>query len=158
MPKNNFTFDAADLIPDEYRIDDFAGTGNAVTFREFSKTNLENYITEVQEKSFLQTDEHGEIVKDEDGNPKRVEFSKVSRESYDMLMKHFAVAANEDFADEEFFRSLDLSPKAVGRLVDLLHQLNHLDEIMMSGGNYSMLPMVKKWAEQSDLQTQNSEA
>lgn len=158
MSKNNFTFDASDLIPEVHKIENFAGTDKTVTFREFSKTNLESYITEVQEASYLEKDDDGNVIRDEDGNPKRSPFSEASKKSYDMIMKYLAVAAEEDYADEEFFRSLELSPKAVGRLVELINHLNHIQEILMSGGNYSVLPWVRDAVLESENQGQTSQA
>jgi hypothetical protein len=102
-------------------------------FLEFPKPVLVSFVNEAIDVQFLSAEEGHE--------GERLPFQEVEPKQWDMLTKYLAEAVRGE-KDQEWFKSLKLTSKGIIALVDLVIKINHLTEIVSSGGNYFMLPTV----------------
>lgn len=108
-----------------------------VTFREFSKKNFEKFVMEVFNINSYENPEA------EEKDRKRKPFDKLSQEVSEPLCRWLAVSSGKDV---KYFEKLQdsMSIFGFGRLLDVLSEVNHVEAILATGGNLSMLPMVTK--------------
>lgn len=134
------------LVPDFLEIDlGKADPGAPFTLRELSRTDLLGFIEECIDKKFI----------DEDGN--REVFSKVAKEQEEVLNRYLSKATSYGLKDNnrtpEFFAKLDIPTSAYGDIIEVFFDINHLDEILATGGNWLMLPTVRELQKQSEAET-----
>jgi hypothetical protein len=92
----------------------------SLTFLEFTKTNLELFVSEVLDiNQFV--------------NPEAAED--------DRKRKWLGVATGKD---AKFFEKLqsELSTQAFGKFLEIVYEINHIEEIMLTRGNVTVLPTV----------------
>jgi hypothetical protein len=131
------------LVPSSIDIDfGPADPGGPFILRELSRTDLLTFINECIEKKFIK----------EDGE--REAFGVVVKEQEEVINKYFALATS--YGDEknkrtpEFFATLEIPTMAYGDLIEAFFNVNHLDEILATGGNWLMLPTVREIQKQTE--------
>jgi hypothetical protein len=149
MGASEFKWDDNALIPDSVEVtfqskDDDKFKKEKVTFYEFPRLTLVEFVTESMDKKFIEIDaETGQPKRDENDIIIRRPFGDVADEQAELLFKYLA-KASRDVKDIGFFRDLDLTSKGMYALVDMLLSINHLNEILATGGNWLMLPTVRE--------------
>lgn len=110
--------------------------------RELSRTDLLSFIETSIEKKFLK----------EDGE--REPFMTVVKDQEPMINKYLSLATSygeeSNKRSEEFFAKLDIPTHAYGDIIELFFEINHLDEILATGGNWLMLPTVREIQKQTE--------
>lgn len=145
MSSNTFKWDDKALVPDSVEVNFPLPSGGKekVTFYEFPRMVLVEFIAESMEKKFIETEEDGQPKKDENGIIVRRPFGDVADEQSDLLFKYLA-KASRGAKDIDFFKEADIPSKGMYALVDMIMSINHLDEILATGGNWLMLPTVRE--------------
>jgi hypothetical protein len=130
-----FKWDDKALIPDAMEITFPAEVtgGDAVTVKqwELGRSELVDFVVEAMDKQFV----------DDEG--KRIPFKDVATDQEGLFWK-FMSKSSRGVKDEQFYQNLMLGAGGLIALVDAFLQLNHLDEIMASGGNWFMLPTIRQ--------------
>jgi len=131
------------LVPDSIEIPlGAADPKGPFTMRELSRTDLLKFVGECIDKKFIK----------EDGE--REPFVKVATEQEEVLNRYFAMSTSYGDKDNkrtpEFFAKLDIPTSAYGDLIEAFFDINHLDEILATGGNWLMLPTVREVQKQSE--------
>jgi hypothetical protein len=155
LAEKTFKWDNNSLIPDtldvtfpkEITPDE---TDVKIKLVEFPKPVLVSFVNEAIEVKFI--NEAGD----------RLAFSEVEDKQWEMLTKYLA-EASRGVKDQDWFKSLKLTSKGIIALVEAIISINHLTEIVSSGGNYFMLPTViavlsEANRVESDRQTQMMQA
>jgi hypothetical protein len=104
-----------------------------VTFYELSRTMLSNYLRDMENVDTSKPD-----TTEAD---KRVskELTQVSDETLPIVFKYLSIST-DGVKKPEWFEGLELTSSATARLLGFMHQLNHVEEILMSQGNWAALP------------------
>jgi hypothetical protein len=107
----------------------------SLTFLEFTKTNLELFVSEVLDINQFVNPEAAE------DDRKRKTFGELAKEVSGPLCKWLGVATGKD---AKFFEKLqsELSTQAFGKFLEIVYEINHIEEIMLTRGNVTVLPTV----------------
>lgn len=137
------------LIPDEATVDfGKADPKGPFVMRELSRTDLLAFVVECIDKEFV------------DAEGKRDPFAQIAAQQADVLNRYFAASTSYGDKDNkrtaEFFAKVDIPTRAYGDLIELFFDLNHLDEIMATGGNWLMLPRVREIQKQAEAEEEKS--
>ena len=146
MSEKKFKWDDTALVPDSVEITFPAEvTGKeaeAVTQYELSRPDLVDFVAEAMDKKFIK-----EVETEVDGVKQlvteRLPFKVVASDQEVLLFKYLA-KSSRGTRDDKFYKSLKLGAGGLYALIDMFLQLNHLEEIMASGGNWFMLPTIRK--------------
>lgn len=101
-----------------------------VMFYELSRTQLSNYLNDIE----------GITVQKPPANGKK-EFEQISNETLALVFKYLSLST-DGAKSAEWFEQLALTSSATGRVIGFMHQLNHVEEILVSQGNWAALPSV----------------
>ena len=106
---------------------------------ELCRSDLVDFVAEAMDKKFIQE------VEQPDGTTitERLSFESVA-EGQEALLWKFMAKSSQGVRDETFYKNLKLGAGGLIALVDAFLQLNHLNEIMASGGNWFMLPTIRQ--------------
>ena len=131
------------LVPDEIEVDlGAADPKSPFTMRELSRTDLLSFVGECIDKKFIK----------EDGE--RAPFIEVAKEQEEVINRYLALSTSYGEASNkrkpEFFAKLDIPTSAYGDLIEAFFDINHLDEILATGGNWLMLPTVREVQKRSE--------
>jgi len=138
LADKTFKWDNTALIPDSQEVTfpkEITPDKEDVKLKliEFPKPVLVNFVNEAIDVQFINSTEGHE--------GERLPFKEVEPKQWAMLTKYLAEAVRGE-KDQAWFESLSLTSNGIIALVDLLIKINHLTEIVSSGGNYFMLPTV----------------
>lgn len=138
----NFRFDAKAFLRDsatiELPIDPSDETKvEKITFRELSKTDFESFVQDVFQINVVENPDDAEDKR------KRKDFEKLAEEVSGPLKKWLSKSSGKD---EEFFDEFEknFSMRAFGLLLQVLYEVNHVEEVLATGGNLALLPTVQK--------------
>lgn len=152
--KPGFRFDAKAFLRDsatiELPLDPNDPTKvEKITFRELSKTDFEKFVQDVFQINIVENPDA-----DED-HRKRKDFEKLAEEVSGPLKKWLAKSSGKD---EAFFDTFEenFSMRAFGLLLQVLYEVNHVEEVLATGGNLALLPTVQKIME-AEPETQESQ-
>jgi len=145
-----FQWDDKALVPDTWDVtfptEVTGGDPVQVIHYELNRTDLVDFVAEGTDNDFMRPvlGEDGKPVLEEDGTPRKVRapFKEISNEQAALLWKYMA-KSSRGAQTVEFYTGLQLGSNAMLALVDAFMNLNHIDEIMASGGNWFMLPTVR---------------
>lgn len=127
--------------------------GTVFTMYEMSRTPLLNFVEECIDKKFI----------NEEGD--RLPFTQVASEQAEVLHKYFSESTktpglvqkgdydskkDTNFRSPEFFKELDIPTRAFGDLIEGWFGVQHLEEILATGGNWLMFPTVREIQRQSE--------
>ena len=136
----SFEWDDSALIPDSVEVNMPTKDPKAkekITFYELPRIELIAFIKEGVDTKFVKEPEkEGDL-------PKAVEFAIVEETQLKVMCKYLAKSCR-GAKDEDYFISLDWHPGMIKAFASLLTELNHLEEIMVSGGNWLALPAVSE--------------
>jgi hypothetical protein len=144
-----FKWDPSCLIPDQIELD-FGALDPKGPFimREMSRNDLMDFVVESIDKKFV----------DEEGN--RQAFVTTAREQEAVLWKYFSLSTSYGETSNKrtvkFFEELKLTGSALGNLIEAFFEINHLDEILATGGNWLMLPNVRAIQRQTEAEENES--
>ena len=147
MAKKAFEWDASALLPDYAEVPDLHGADEIITLSEFSRTTLNEFIEDCLNRD-LSVEEEIEIPSDIEGEEptrrkikKSLPFVEVAKQQSEGVFKYLSLATGGK-QNEDYFRSAPLTSNGLGKLVELLYDLNHLDDILAARGNYLLLPSI----------------
>lgn len=108
-----------------------------ITFRELSKTDFESFVQDVFQINVVENPDA------EEDKRKRKDFEKLAEEVSGPLKKWLAKSSGKD---EAFFDEFEknFSMRAFGILLQVLYEVNHVEEVLATGGNLALLPTVQK--------------
>lgn len=147
MAKTAFQWDASALLPDYAEVPDLYGKNEVLILTEFPRTVLNDFIEECLNKDLSMTEEI-EVPSEVDGEPpvktavkKQMPFVEVAKQQAEGIFKYLSLATGNK-QDAEYFRAAPMTSNGLGKLVELLYDLNHLDDILAARGNYLLLPSI----------------
>lgn len=160
QPAKKFKWDSSCLERDECEIDlrNADPSGRPFKFYELARTQLLKFVEECIDKDFL--NDKGE----------REEFTKIAGEQAEVLHRYFSEstktpsllqkgeydpAADKNYRSPEFFAGLDIPTRAFGNLVECYFQVQHLEEILATGGNWLMFPTVREIQRRAETESAN---
>ena len=142
-----FEWDNTALIPDSMEVTFPAEvTGEeAETVKqwELSRPDLISFVAAAMEKKFV--DDKGE----------RLSFETVA-DSQETLLWEYMAKSSREAKDESWYKSLRLGTGGLIALVEAFLELNHLEEIMASGGNWFMLPTIRQILSEAESESSES--
>jgi len=138
-----FKWDDKDLIRDfmdiTFPAEVTGGDAETVKQWELCRSDLVDFVAEAMDKKFVQ-----EVLQpDGTTTTERISFRDVAKDQEGLFWK-FLAKSSQDVKDEKFYKNLKLGAGGLIALIDAFLQLNHLDEIMASGGNWFMLPTIRE--------------
>jgi hypothetical protein len=147
-----FKWDDSALVPDfvdvTFPTEVTGGEPETVRQWELSRPDLVDFVSEAMDRNFVQ-----EVEKEVEGVmqkvTERIPFKKVSADQEALLFKYLA-KSSRGAKDEKFYKNLKLGAGGLIALVDMFLQLNHLDEITASGGNWFMLPTIRQMLSEAE--------
>lgn len=151
-----FKWDDKALIPDSLDITFPAEVtgGDATTVKqwELSRPDLVDFVAEAMDRNFIKE------IKQEDGTVKteRTPFKTVAGDQETLFFKYLA-KSSRGTKDEKFYKNLKLGAGGLIALVEAFLELNHLDEIMASGGNWFMLPTIRQMLSEAEKESSESQ-
>lgn len=135
------------IVPDSLEIDlGQADPNGAFILRELSRTDLLAFVGECIDKKFV----------NEDGD--RQPFLEVAAEQSEVIDKYLSKSTSysgedsKNYRSPEFFKTLDIPTRVYGDLIEAMFEVNHLDEILATGGNWLMLPTVREVQKQTEAE------
>jgi hypothetical protein len=151
---DRFKWDDKALIPDSVEVTlpaEVTGSEKVkVKFYELSRPDLVGFVAEAIDKKFVN-------VNDETGDISRTPFKDVEAEQSKLLFKYLAIAT-KNVHSAEFFENLALTSGGLYALVSMLLTVNHLDEILATGGNWLLLPSVRTMLTEEAEKTESDES
>lgn len=132
--------------------------GEEVTFVEFPRQTLVEFISEAMDRKFV-TEEalpEADIAAGLTGSiEKRMPFKEVSDLQLEFLFTYLAKATEGTTNPKKkaFFKDLPLTGGGLSALVEMLMNLNHIDEVLTTGGNWLMLPQAMALHAGADSET-----
>jgi len=145
-----FKWDSSCLQRDECEIDlrNADPNNSPFTMYELSRSPLLKFVEECIDRKFLK----------EDGET-REDFTKIAGEQAEVLHKYFSESTktpsllqkggydpttDKNYRSPEFFAGLDVPARAFGDLIECFFNVQHLEEILSTGGNWLMIPTVRE--------------
>lgn len=113
-----------------------------VTQWELSRPDVVAFIQEGFDRTFTHEVDQPDGTKEK----KQLPFADIVKAQETLLWKYLA-KSSRGAQDEKFYKSLTLGAKGLIALVDAFMHLNHLEEIMASGGNWFLLPTIRSMSE-----------
>lgn len=153
--KSKFKWDPECLKRDEFEIDLGAAdpAGTPFIIYELARGPLLEFVETCIDKNFLK----------EDGE--RRPFAEIEKEQVEVLSKVFSESTktpsllqagdykhkkDPNYRAPEFFAKLDIPARAFGDLIEAFFAVQHLEEILATGGNWLMLPTVRQVQKQTE--------
>jgi hypothetical protein len=154
-----FKWDDKALVPDSINItfpEEITGKEvETVRQWELARPDLVDFVAEATGKVFTK-----EIEKEIDGVkqmiPERIPFKTVATDQEALFFKYLA-KSSRGVKDEKFYKNLKLGAGGLIALIDMFLQLNHIDEIMASGGNWFMLPTIRVMLSEAENEESESQ-
>ena len=160
-PEKKFKWDSTCLERDECEIDlrNADSNGRPFKFLELSRTPLLKFVEECIDREFL--NEKGE----------REEFTKIADSQLDVLCRYFSESTktpslvvkgdydptmDKNYRSPEFFKELDITARVFGDLIEQFFNVQHLEEILSTGGNWLMIPTVRRVQRQTESEDANN--
>lgn len=140
MPK--YRYDASAFVKESIRIEvpevDNPKAKRELTFTELSHSQLHEMVHELFDINQLKT-----VGEGEGAHTQRKTFDELATEVTKPLIKWLSISTGED---QKYFEKLchSLSTSGVSKLIEILHEVNHIEEILQTGGNLMMLPVVQR--------------
>lgn len=173
--KKNFVWDETVLIPESVTIpfplldktgapvqDDGKTKTEDVVFREFTRTDLIAFMKEEKDLQVVRTLEEKEkkidpVTGDEIEVPKleRIPFDEVAAQHSDFVFKWLS-KMTRGAKPPKFFEDLDIGTRGLGALVKMMSEVNHIEEVLASAGNWLMLPRIQEVLSQDDGESAKS--
>ncbi len=150
-PNFKYTVDAffRDTIAVELPSDpkDLQSEKQTVTFTEFNKTNFQTCVKEFFSLAVVKNPQETDPAKRE-----RYDFETMNKMVYDAAPKWLALASGKD---EKYFTDLleEMSETGTAKLIAILPEVNHVEEIMATQGNLLMLPMIREALAEPEIET-----
>jgi hypothetical protein len=151
MSEKQFQWDENALIPSEITVD-FKKIdpehGDVVVFYELPRVHLMEFVSSSLDLQVYETNEDGTVkLKEGTETPTKRPITEVEKDSSKHLFKYLALSSRGK-KDEKFFEKLPLTTVAIGKLTEMLLEINHVQEIIATSGNWLMLPtMLEMYAE-----------
>lgn len=140
MSSKAFAWDDSALVPESVTTNipnPEGGSKEKITFYELPRLELVSFIKEGVEAKFVKEPEN------EDEKPVNLEFSVVEEMQINLMCKYLSISCRK-VKDEEYFKALPWHPNMIKAFAKLLVDLNHIEEIVTTGGNWLMLPAVSE--------------
>lgn len=122
-----------------------------VTFYEFSRTDLIEYLESSKKLKIYKELKETEEVEDEDNPGKMVERPKRERlslgkigEEHAAFMFKWLEKLCRGSHKADWFANLNLTASMLGKLAEMMYNINHIEEVVAASGNWLMLPTVQK--------------
>lgn len=150
MSTAKFQWDDKALIPETVEINypvEFKDDGSVkktekVHHFELARPDLVSFIAGAIDKHFfIETEE--EVDGEKQKVTKRRPFTEVADEQAALLFDGLA-KTTKGKKDAEFFTGLRLGPNGMNAIVEMFFSLNHIQEVIATGGNWLMLPTVRE--------------
>lgn len=126
-----FKFDVSALSPESVTI---KLNDQTITFFEFGNEVLYQFIDECVSPPQKEND---------NDKVEQTTFAENALKSTDLIYKYVALASTLDESiSAQFLKDLNLPPRAIGQLADMLWELNHLSDLLPTGGNFMVLPTI----------------
>jgi hypothetical protein len=151
MANKKFVWDDSALEPEVITVNFPVGVGKdggkqteEVKFIELPRKVLIEFISEAIDKDLITR------TKGADGEEKieRRPLKDVATEQEKILFKYLAKGtwdgSQREVKKPEFFEKLDLSANGMANLIEMFLALNHIEEIAATGGNWFLLPQVRR--------------
>jgi len=147
---NKFQWDDSALVPDSIEInypvkfneDGTVAETETVRHFELARLDLVKFIADALDKKFVR-----EVEVEEDGQKvtkaERVPFLEVEEEQRKLLFDGLAKTTRGK-KDAKFFEKLTIGARGMDALVEMFFELNHIEEVTATGGNWLMLPTVRE--------------
>lgn len=147
--KNDFAFDASALEPEKMSI---SMDGKTVLMYELSKKDFTEFVSSVADNIALdepeaeeEAEEENETKENEKKEQPKPRFKDLSDQQTKDLCVFFSRSTRDTVSAEAFLTFVEEKPaRAFGLLVEKFMQLNHVSEILMTRGNWLMLPMINE--------------
>ena len=128
--------------------------GKKITFTELSRSNLFKFMDEatkvnIYEEAMVPNSNFNPLEAESDNNPKEVKGYKrkgtdaITEEAFPVLYKYLALATDGQ-VEAEYFEKLDLPFRKWGVLVNMIYDLCHVDDFLVSNGNPFVLPQIMR--------------
>lgn len=145
MSDKKFVWDESVLIPEQVTIpfpveivDGVVTKKEEVIHYELPRTELVAFIAEGIDQNFIETtDVDGEKVE------KRKPFGTIEAQQRAVIFKYLA-KSTRGVKDAKFYEKLEIGVRGMDALVEMLYSLNHIEEVIGTGGNWLMLPTVRE--------------
>lgn len=172
MANKKFVWDSSALTPETADVPGFPvsmrkdGTVETedLQFIEFTRTNLVDYVTEGYDVEMYREVEK-ELL-DEDGTLKptkiteRIPIKEIDAKQSAVLFKYLSLASwdgsKRGVKPPKFFENAPLTGGQISALADMLNQINHIDAILGTGGNWLVLPTIRRLREADESESQTA--
>ena len=136
--KKTYKWNPECLVPETATVDlgKDLDPGGPFEFRELPRTDLLSFIDHCVNNKF--TNEAGDRL------PFLEIYKKQEAMINDYLSRSTGKKGDPNFRPVKFFETLEVPPRVYGDFLELLYQINHLEEILGTGGNLLMLPTLRE--------------
>lgn len=153
MDNKTFNWSPDALLPETITMTWFIGTNDDgslktedVTHTELNRTDLLNFIKEGMDTRLI-------VIKTVEGVDieESMPFSDQWHRQLGILYKFLAKTSSKD---QKWFESRQLGAKGMTAVIQMMFQLNHIEEVIATGGNLFLLPSIKQITEAVDFESQ----
>jgi hypothetical protein len=162
MSDSKFKWNDSALVPEvievnyptKFNEDGTVATTENVVHTELVRKDLVEFIAEALDKNFIREVEV-EVDGEKTTKPERIPFKEVEAEQAGLLFKYLA-KTTKGKKDAKFFEKLEIGARGMDALVEMFFELNHIQEVTATGGNWLMLPTIRQ--AMSEVEAQESES